>query len=218
VSTIPPALRLLVLLLAVVVAALVAVLAWQRRALTRARHDATHDDVTAIPNRRAFLEHLQRQLRTGGQTSVVLLDLDRFKEINDTFGHRTGNTVLATVAARLHTLTAQPGVLLAARLSGDEFALLVGGDTEHAAAVGHQAWQAIAQPCDGDPPLQVYASVGHATAVLGGTAEDLLHRADLAMYRAKTGGTQVAAADTRTHDGPLPAGGPMRPRDRRHHR
>jgi diguanylate cyclase (GGDEF)-like protein len=163
----------------------------QQRALNRARYDATHDDTTGLPNRRAALDHLRHALRRRRPVGVVLLDLDRFKTINDTFGHDAGNQLLAAVADRLTGLP--PPVGLAARLSGDEFVLVVHGDADQAAAAAHAAWQVIgAAPIPlADAIVEVSASVGYANARLGIGYRQLLRDADEAMYRAKTTGAGV---------------------------
>ena len=160
----------------------------QHLQLRRSRYQATHDLTTGLANRHAVTTYLQKALRRGRTTGLVLIDLDRFKTINDTYGHEHGNDVLAEIANRLGTLT-RP-VLFAARLSGDEFALVVDGGTDQSAAAAHAALRAITR----DPvrtsnrDIAVTASVGHATANLGNSARDLLHTADLAMYQAKRRG------------------------------
>jgi diguanylate cyclase (GGDEF)-like protein len=153
---------------------------------------ALHDDTTGIPNRRAFLAACDRALATGEPTGVVLLDLDNFKTVNDTYSHEHGNDVLTTVGLRLTDLPAP--VLLAARLSGDEFALLIAGDLEQTRACAHAAATAISGqpiPIVGTLDLAIRASVGYAHATDTSTARELLHAADLAMYEAKRSGTGV---------------------------
>jgi diguanylate cyclase (GGDEF)-like protein len=157
-----------------------------RRRAVNAEHLALHDDTTGIPNRRAFLAALDRALADGLPIGVVLLDLDAFKMVNDTYGHDHGNKVLTTVGLRLADLPAP--VRLAARLSGDEFALLISGGHEQTRASAHAAETAISgQPipiaCTRETAIR--ASVGYAVAVPASTSRDLLHLADLAMYEAK---------------------------------
>ena len=175
--------------------ALAGALLWhQHRALRRARYDATHDDLTGLANRRAVLAHLTARQHRSQPTGVVLLDLDRFKVINDTFSHDDGNDVLAQVAERLARLPgARPG--LAARLSGDEFLLIVHGDAGATRLAANAAWQAIARaPIRvGEHRIPLTASVGLAMTRLGISATELIHHADLAMYRAKTTGVAVCA-------------------------
>jgi diguanylate cyclase (GGDEF)-like protein len=177
--------------------ALAGPLLWrQQQALNRARYAAEHDDTTGLPNRRALLAALSRSLRGGAPCGVVLLDLDGFKAINDTFGHEVGNDALTEVGYRLAALVAP--VRLAARLSGDEFALLVDGGPEQVAAAASAAWRAVSRdPVRlGHRDVVVYPSVGHATAGAGATPRALLRRADMAMYEAKMTGTKVRAATT----------------------
>jgi diguanylate cyclase (GGDEF)-like protein len=166
--------------------------AHQRTAAALRRADdaeylALHDDTTGIANRRAFLTALDRALADGEPTGVVLLDLDDFKTVNDTYGHDHGNEVLTTVGLRLADLPAP--VLLAARLSGDEFALLIAGHREQTRACAFAAATAVScQPIliAGTAEIGMRASVGYAQAGDDGdTARALLHHADLAMYATK---------------------------------
>ncbi len=158
----------------------------QHRATAAARFQATHDDVTGLANRRAALALLTRAAREGRAHGLVLLDLDKFKTINDTYGHEAGNDLLAEVGRRLSALP-HP-VTLAARLSGDEFALVVYGGPARVQAAALAAWHAIrAAPGSlGQHTVPVRASVGYACARPGASPHDLLRRADEAMYRAKT--------------------------------
>ncbi|MBU8857748.1 GGDEF domain-containing protein [Micromonospora sp. WMMB482] len=157
----------------------------QQRALTTVRRMANHDDVTGLPNRRLFLDRLRAALADNTPTGVALLDLNDFKTVNDRLGHEVGNDLLQQVGRRLAGL---PGPILAARLSGDEFALLVTGDREATETAAHAAWQAIAahsiRVVNGD--LSVTASVGHThTHYSAAGPRQLLHQADMAMYEAK---------------------------------
>lgn len=153
---------------------------------------ARRDDTTGLPNRRAFLEHLAQALAAGDPTGVVMLDLDDFKTVNDTFSHETGNDLLTAVGLRLAGL--QPPVRLAARLSGDEFVLLVTGDADQTRACARAAWRAVTStpiPINDRTEWQVNASVGYTTE--GTSPKDLLRRADIAMYQAKKAGGGVCA-------------------------
>ena len=185
-----------------------------QRALTRARYAAEHDDTTGLPNRRALLAALTRALRQGAPVGVVLLDLDKFKTINDTFSHQVGNDLLTEVGRRLTAL--EPPVLFAARLSGDEFALLVTGGSEQVAGAARAAWRAVSRrPVTlGARQVSIQASVGHVTAGPGATPGMLLHHADQAMYQAKQAGSGVHAALPSTANPILPPG--TRCRDLRH--
>ncbi|OKI45716.1 GGDEF domain-containing protein [Micromonospora sp. CB01531] len=164
-----------------------AALLWrQQQQLQMARYEATHDEITGLPNRRLFLTRLRAALENNAPIGVVLLDLNRFKTVNDTLGHEVGNDLLHQVGRRLASLPAPVG--LAARLSGDEFALLVTGDREDIAAAAEAAWQVIAadsiRVVNGD--LQVTASVGYTHTHHPNTStRQLLGQADSAMYEAK---------------------------------
>jgi len=189
-----------------------------RRRSAAAVHDATHDALTGLPNRRSVLAHLRAATRHGEQVGVVLFDLDNFKAVNDTpgVGHAGGDALLRQVA---RLLQAQPApVRLTGRLGGDEFVIVVDGDADTTGAVAHEICDLIT----GAPftvaghVFDIAASVGHASSRLGLTARDLLHYADLAMYDAKDAGGGVSAyrripADPEVVDRPA-----QRCRDRRH--
>ncbi|MBL7255625.1 sensor domain-containing diguanylate cyclase [Paractinoplanes lichenicola] len=147
------------------------------------RHQATHDALTGLADR-SLLEQRLAEL-SDGQVSVLLIDLDGFKPINDRHGHHAGDQVLTAVAERLTTWTPEHG--LAVRLGGDEFAVLLPGSGATAAAdrAEHIA-QAVAEPIRLPDGLEVTvgASVGVATGAPG-DATQLLKDADAAMYRKK---------------------------------
>lgn len=178
-----------------------------------AEYLALHDDTTGIANRRAFLTALDRALTGGEPTGVVLLDLDDFKTVNDTYSHDHGNEVLTTVGLRLADLPAP--VVLAARLSGDEFALLIAGHREQTRAGAFAAAKTVSSPpipIAGTAEIGLRASVGYAQAGDDGdTARALLHHADLAMYAAK----RDKGAGTDATPAPLPPH--TRCRDAHHH-
>jgi diguanylate cyclase (GGDEF)-like protein/PAS domain S-box-containing protein len=158
---------------------------------------ALHDELTLLPNRALLREHLKEllalQRRNGGQVALLMLDLDRFKEINDTFGHSAGDEVLRTVAVRLRK--ALRGSDLVARLGGDEFAVVLPGcDAEHAVAVAFKlrdqvtAWLSVRER-----QVSVGTSVGVALGPLHGEDEStLLQHADVALYMAKDSPQGVA--------------------------
>lgn len=186
-----------------------------RRERDQARWQATHDPLTGAPNRRALQVALNRLVTTGQLVAVAMIDLDRFKTINDRYGHQAGDEVLVTVAARLAALG--PPVTLAARLGGDEFALLITSGAEQAQAAARAAWAAItATPVTiaADHRVHVVASIGvaarHHPSI---TASQLLHHADLAMQQAKTSGGGVAAHTRDQPDQPVPARPVHRRRD-----
>lgn len=167
----------------------------QKRLLHQLEYVVDHDPLTALCNRRRFLIELERQLayghRHGGRGAVLMLDLDRFKEINDQFGHASGDAVLIGVAGALTRCSRQTDVL--ARLGGDEYAILLPQTSlQEAERHGDRLLQAIhGQAIDGaGNGLCASASCGVA-GFRGGdlqTAEDVLINADLALYHAKESG------------------------------
>lgn len=160
----------------------------------RIAHLASSDPLTGLANRRNFLERLAWALADGrpGQTSTVLwLDLDRFKEVNDSHGHPTGDELLKAVAERLRASLRNCDVI--ARLGGDEFAILVHGPAMPAAAALALADRVIAgigRPYNiSGQQIVIGASAGIAIAPEhGNTPDALLMKADIALYRAKTSG------------------------------
>ncbi len=162
--------------------------AGSRRALERA---ALYDPLTELPNRASFLDHLARRLsaclRSGQGLAVAMLDLDGFKEVNDTLGHHHGDRLLQAVAARLRRSVRASD--LVARWSGDEFVLLLAdaGDEDAARAATGKVLDALARPLEVEgQPIYIQASAGIALAPEDGTEPDtLIRRADAAMYRAK---------------------------------
>jgi diguanylate cyclase (GGDEF)-like protein len=154
-------------------------------------HQATHDSLTGLPNRVLFHDRADRAMaasaRHGTGVAVLLADLDRFKEINDTLGHRHGDAVIQEVGRRLSARVRQSDTV--ARLGGDEFAILL-GDIAHptdAAAVAGDLAQALEAPFVVEGlELDVRASFGFACSPDDGDDPDtLLQRADVAMYIAK---------------------------------
>ena len=167
-----------------------------QQALKRA-HEASHDGLTRLLNRRTFDHHLTGFLDSKVDLdisgAVLLLDLDGFKEVNDRLGHQTGDQVLIAIANRLSTCA--PDNALVSRLGGDEFAMLipdVGSAQEMMAAVEQMRLEVI-RPIDIDGfPITVGISIGLAVVPTHGrTAEDLMSAADVAMYRAKRDRTGV---------------------------
>jgi diguanylate cyclase (GGDEF)-like protein len=162
-----------------------------RASAERDRHQATHDALTELPNRELLRDRLEQALagaaRSSGEVALILIDLDRFKEINDTLGHTYGDKLLCQVGPRMQSVLRDGDTV--ARLGGDEFAVLlptVDGVTE-ARAVADRLREALHQPFDvDDVVLDVEASVGISLSPWHGTeAEDLLRNADIAMYAAK---------------------------------
>lgn len=150
---------------------------------------ASLDALTALPNRGVWRECLEETMESRRQATVLLVDLDGFKEVNDTFGHSAGDAVLKDVAARLVAVCED--AIMVARLGGDEFvALLPGNDDRRARAIAAQMVTDIAEPyVFAGQRIEIGASVGVALAPQhSDRAEELLIAADLALYRAKAAG------------------------------
>jgi diguanylate cyclase (GGDEF)-like protein len=153
---------------------------------------ARHDALTGLTNRRYFveaLETLRGRMTEGRRGAVLLIDLDRFKPVNDLYGHAAGNAVLCTVAERLEALLPAGGV--AARLGGDEFALLVPftGSSENIKRLAQQMIASLTAPIAwNDGEVKIGATVGIALVTGDDDADALLHAADLAMYQGKREG------------------------------
>jgi diguanylate cyclase (GGDEF)-like protein len=162
---------------------------------------ALHDALTGLANRQLLLartsEMLEELKQAGGRLALVLLDLDRFKEINDTLGHPVGDRVLQVVGARIQE-TVRPGDLVA-RLGGDEFAVLLRGIEDDAIVhdVAARVRAALHVPISLEGTLiDLDASIGIAIYPDHGEDFDQLHRrADVAMYVAKSAGGGVAVYD-----------------------
>ncbi|MHB8458141.1 MAG: putative bifunctional diguanylate cyclase/phosphodiesterase, partial [Acidimicrobiales bacterium] len=163
-------------------------------------HQATHDLLTELPNRVLFLSRASTALEETGRVAVALLDLDRFKEVNDTLGHDTGDRVLCEVSQRL--LLAAHGRATIARLGGDEFALLLPDIVGREEAIGlvRDLLAALSRPVEvSGLTLAVTASAGVAIAPEhGDNVTVLLQRADIAMYTAKErrSGIELYSAST----------------------
>ncbi|WP_432523881.1 putative bifunctional diguanylate cyclase/phosphodiesterase [Kineococcus sp. SYSU DK006] len=167
----------------------------------RARHEARTDDLTGLPNRRAFSAALEAATAGGLPAALVLADLDGFKEVNDRFGHETGDRLLRHVSQRFRA--ALPPGTFTARLGGDEFAiLLTGGGCRDADAVARRLVE-VAGEAELDGVRTAGCSVGVAVAPTGADGAagaplpgpELLRRADAAMYVAKGRGGGVALHD-----------------------
>jgi diguanylate cyclase (GGDEF)-like protein len=166
----------------------------QRRSEAKITYMAQHDALTDLPNRvllRERMEHALAVTRSGGpDLAVLMLDLDRFKEVNDTLGHPTGDTLLRAVAARL--LGCARETTLIARLGGDEFAVIdyVTNPVVEATALAEKIRKALCDPFDlGDHQVTAGTSIGIAIAPRDGIdCDEILKSADLALYSAKGGG------------------------------
>jgi len=159
------------------------------------------DRLTGLPNRAQFREQaaaaLEQAQQRGGSIAVIVLDLDRFKHVNDVLGYAFGDLLLKGVALRLTQQIVRDGDLVA-RLSGDEFALLLrDGDSALAEAVAGRIARAFDQPLTlGEHQVDIGASLGFACAPLHADAADLLlGRAEIAMYAAKGRGNGALAYD-----------------------
>jgi diguanylate cyclase (GGDEF)-like protein len=159
--------------------------------LMQAQHQAHHDGLTGLANRVLFTEVVNQQLalskRTNAKLALFYIDLDGFKAINDRHGHEIGDNLLRAVAVRLTAGIRSSD--LAARLGGDEFAVVLVDASEDAVLVADKLVHGISAPYAIDGvPVEISASIGIAFSVPGSTGEDLLRRADKAMYEAKTKG------------------------------
>ena len=163
-----------------------------RQAIAK-EHQALHDALTGLPNRVLFRHRIEQVLsgtRAGRIAAVMLIDLDHFKEINDTLGHHAGDRLLQEVSQRLRTSLDEQDTV--ARLGGDEFGVLLPDlqSREAASVVAKRLLDQLRDPFSIDGlTLEVDASIGIASAPEHGTAvEQLIQRADIAMYAAKEGG------------------------------
>jgi len=177
----------------------------RKRAEERTRYLAYYDELTTLPNRQLFKEHLTQAMdaadREGRLVGLLFVDLDGFKEINDTHGHSNGDALLQQVAIRLLNCTRGVDQVarqtsqdseFVSRLGGDEFTILLDGlsDFAEAAIVAHRVLEALSEPIQIDSQeVLISASIG--IAVYPGavtTMDELLRNADLAMYHAKKEG------------------------------
>ncbi len=155
---------------------------------------AYHDNLTALPNRMLFVDHLNLELaharRSSAALAIMFLDLDEFKDINDTLGHTLGDRLLKEIGARLMKIMRESDTV--ARLGGDEFTLLLPGinDVASATQVADKILKEVRQPMMLDKNnLSITTSIGIAIYPGdGGDADTLLKNADAAMYHAKERG------------------------------
>lgn len=180
---------------------------------------ALHDQLTGLPNRVLMFELISHALaaadRNGTAVAVLFIDLDRFKSVNDTFGHKAGDTVLTTVSQRMSAVLRGGDAL--GRLAGDEFLVLLHdfGDPSGPppeitlAAVAERLRNAIRAPISlGDERIRISGSIGGVSTVDSPPATELIHDADTAMYQAKTAGRDRIV---------LQSAAPKSPLDRRRH-
>jgi len=172
----------------------------------RSDHAARHDSLTGLPNRAAFNDAVTQAIQNDRQqSSVMLIDLDRFKDVNDTLGHHYGDLLLQQVAARFRGALGDEHVI--ARLGGDEFAVLTTSTgSEESQHVADQLTLALRNPFELEQMVvDTQASIGIAQFPQHGAGvQSLLQKADVAMYRAKEARTGVGHYDER-HDHHSPA-------------
>jgi diguanylate cyclase (GGDEF)-like protein len=156
----------------------------------RAQHLATHDPLTSLPNRRFVERKLQSRLDEGSKACILYMDLDGFKQTNDVYGHAAGDVLLAAVAARLRALSPE-GTLLA-RMGGDEFAILLDADEGRARDVAQAILLAFSKAfMVHDYNVSLGVSIGLACGAAPLSCDELLRRADSAMYAAKANGKRA---------------------------
>ncbi|WP_309083764.1 sensor domain-containing phosphodiesterase [Chelativorans sp.] len=171
----------------------------QKKAEERLLHDAVHDNLTGLPNRELFLNRLDATIAMAGnekkiRPTVLVIDIDRFKHVNDELGISAGDTILLTIARRLHRLL-KPGDALS-RMTGDQFVMMLLSEQEpgHIAAVADAVRQAIRSPVTfARREIILTASIGLVSWTAAQTsAEEMLKDAELAMYQAKRfGGDRI---------------------------
>jgi two-component system, cell cycle response regulator len=158
---------------------------------------ATTDSLTGLLTRRAFVEAAERMLQracTGQPFSVLICDLDKFKAINDTYGHAIGDLVLQKVSGEVRSID-----IAAGRLGGEEFAFLLGGRLNDAVEHAESLRETVGELAvgAGNNTIRITCSIGAAEWEPGDTIDSLLRRADIALYEAKRSGrNRVIAADS----------------------
>jgi diguanylate cyclase (GGDEF)-like protein len=176
------------------------------------RHQSLHDPLTELPNRALILDRAEQMIARASRQrhpcAALFIDLDGFKEINDTRGHEAGDRVLRTVAERLRAAVRDSDTV--GRLGGDEFVVLVDGDSLDAGVevVAERLLDVLCEPCRdglGAAPVNVRASIGIAMGEDQSAAE-LLREADVALYRAKSAGKSCYRVFGPEMDGEEPQG------------
>ncbi len=167
----------------------------QKLAEERLMHDSVHDSLTGLPNRALFMDRMERAIRRRGllerpRAALLLIDLDRFKTVNDSIGHSGGDALLIAIARRLESLVTIDDTV--ARIGGDAFAVLLTTRTERgdALAFAEQASEFLRQPIE-IADHEVYPTCSVGIAICEDTHEhpvELLTEAEIAMYRAKKSG------------------------------
>ncbi|MGV2104093.1 putative bifunctional diguanylate cyclase/phosphodiesterase [Rhizobium sp. 21-4511-3d] len=158
-----------------------------RESQSRLQHLAHHDVLSGLPNRAAFNAAVEETLAKS-QAAVLFVDLDRFKNVNDTLGHPVGDKLIAEVGSRLRS-AAGTGVLVA-RIGGDEFTIIIPDPKMNLVEkLAENIVAAIRSPFEIDgQPILIGASIGIAVSSSGSDAQDLVRRADIALYHAKEAG------------------------------
>ncbi len=167
-----------------------------RRAESKLAALALHDPLTGLANRRLLtdrLEHALTKYARGEELALLFIDLDRFKVVNDTYGHDVGDALIVHAAGQILAATRPEDTV--ARLGGDEFVVLCEGTTgEEADVISRRLIDAISEPLTtGGTTLSITASIGVTAANLSFSATDLIRQADTAMYRAKQRGRNQAS-------------------------
>jgi len=158
---------------------------------------ARHDPLTGLPNRVMFREHVEALFASASTADfgLLLLDLDHFKEVNDTYGHAAGDELLCAVTRRLRAAVGSAGLI--ARLAGDEFAVIYRGKNKEGQSPGlaQDILLSLAEPLDlSDCQVLISASIGTVCGTEGSQMSELLANADLALFRAKENGRNTAVA------------------------
>jgi diguanylate cyclase (GGDEF)-like protein len=165
------------------------------RLVDQIRYQAVHDTLTGLPNRALIIDRIDRILartrRDDVQVAALFVDLDGFKEVNDTLGHGAGDRLLKAVAERLSGVMRESDGI--GRLGGDEFIVLVDGDTksEGPEFIAHRLLESLRAPFDlGDPAVGAVTLTASIGIAAGGrpSATELLRDADIALYAAKAKG------------------------------
>nr|WP_284144913.1 EAL domain-containing protein [Tianweitania aestuarii] len=159
----------------------------ERKAQLRIEHMAYHDPLTALANRHALQQRMEEGFAPKRLYKLLLVDLDRFKAVNDTFGHSVGDQLLVAVADRIRNVTGDNDFV--ARYGGDELAVLVYGDFDLSMAVANNIVDAMSQPFFiQDFTISIGCSIGMCCTDDAQDVNELMQRADLALYQAKHAG------------------------------